>query len=214
MNKSLILPLMLLCVHLACSQKGDNTSNKKTEKIVGDGCEGCEAVYEYGSKKLTSVDTLPDFHEAGPKLMVTGTIFKKDGKTPAKDVILYVYHTDQKGVYPTKGNEKGWDKRHGYIRGWIKTGADGQYKFYTLRPGAYPGRQNPEHIHPTIKEPGYKEYWIDEYLFEDDPILTKRERDSQPGRGGRGIVLPTKDKNGMQIVRRDIILGLNVPGYD
>ena len=187
---------------LACGQ----------DKKVGGDCEGCEGLFEYGDKKLTSVDTLPDFHDKGPKMLVTGTIFKSDGTTPAKDVILYVYHTDQTGEYPTKGNETGWDKRHGYIRGWIKTGADGKYSFYTLRPGAYPGRQNPEHIHPTIKEPGYSAYWIDEYLFEDDPILTRIEKNSQPGRGGKGLVKVTRS-NGMQVVKRDIILGLNVPGY-
>jgi protocatechuate 3,4-dioxygenase, beta subunit len=206
-NLLLSMLIFLLMIGQSCAQS-------RSDKNVGDGCEGCEAVYEYGSKKLTSVDTLPDFNEEGPKMEISGTIFKKDGKTPAKDVILYIYHTDQRGEYSTKGNEKGWGKRHGYIRGWIKTGADGKYKFYTLRPGAYPGRQNPEHIHPTIKEPGYKEYWIDEYLFEDDPILSQRERNSQPGRGGKGLVRVSKGKDGMQIVKRDIILGLNVPGYE
>lgn len=184
------------------------------DRQVGGGCEGCEALFEYGNKKLTSVDTLPDFKDKGPKMLVTGTIFKKDGKTPAKDVILYIYHTDQTGEYPTKGNETGWARRHGYIRGWIKTGADGKYSFYTLRPGAYPGRQNPEHIHPTIKEPGYTAYWIDEYLFEDDPILSTKEKNSQPGRGGKGVIKVIKDKNGMQVAKRDIILGQNVPGYE
>lgn len=183
------------------------------DRKVGDGCEGCEGVFEYGNKKLNAIDTLPDFHENGLKMLVTGTIFKKDGKTPAKDVILYIYHTDQSGEYSTKGNETGWGKRHGYIRGWIKTGADGKYSFYTLRPGAYPGRQNPEHIHPTIKEPGYTAYWIDEYLFEDDPILSTKEKNSQPGRGGKGVIKVTK-VNSMQIAKRDIILGLNVPGYE
>jgi protocatechuate 3,4-dioxygenase, beta subunit len=209
MNRALLIVIVISgSCQLACSQKAPK------ERIVGDGCEGCEAVLEYGNKKLRSVDTLPDFQEPGPKLKVTGTIYKKDGKTPAKDVVLYIYHTNRAGEYPTKGNETGWGKRHGYIRGWIKTNADGKYTFYTLRPGAYPGRKNPEHIHPVIKEPGIKEYWIDEYLFDDDPILSERERNSQRGRGGKGIVKTTKDKNGMQIAYRDIILGLNVPGYE
>jgi protocatechuate 3,4-dioxygenase, beta subunit len=210
MNKAIVSSLFLVSVlQMNCSQ-----SQPKKDRLVGDGCEGCEAALEYGKKKLTSVDTLPDFHEAGPKMEVSGTIFKSDGKTPAKDVILYIYHTDQKGEYPTRGDETGWGKRHGYIRGWIKTGADGKYKFYTLRPAAYPGRQNPEHIHPTIKEPGIQPYWIDEYLFDDDPILTQRERESQPGRGGKGIIKTTRNGNGMQVAKRDIILGLNVPGYE
>jgi protocatechuate 3,4-dioxygenase beta subunit len=210
MNKLLVSSLLLMSLlEVTCSQ-----SQSKKDKIVGGGCEGCEAVLEYGNKKLTSVDTLPDFNEPGPKLEVSGTIYHRDGKTPAKDVILYIYHTDQKGEYPARGNETGWGKRHGYIRGWIKTGANGKYTFYTLRPAAYPGRQNPEHIHPVIKEPGVKEYWIDEYLFEDDPILTQRERQSQQGRGGKGIIQPSRNRNGLQIVNRDITLGLNVPVYE
>jgi protocatechuate 3,4-dioxygenase beta subunit len=200
----------LLLVALAACANAQN----KNDRIVGRGCEGCEAIFEYGNRTLNAVDTLPDFNQSGPKMKVTGTIFQHDGKTPAPDVILYIYHTDQSGIYPTRGDETGWAKRHGYIRGWIKTGTDGRYTFYTLRPGAYPGRQNPEHIHPTIKEPGVKEYWIDEYLFDDDPILTTKERARQEGRGGKGIIKPTKDRNGMQIIKRDIILGLNVPNYD
>lgn len=198
--------LLILFPFGACSQNAD-------DKPVGGNCEGCEAIFEYGNKKLFSVDTLPDFHNKGPKLLVTGTIFKADGKTPAKDVILYIYHTDQSGEYPTAGSETGWAKRHGYIRGWIKTGNDGKYSFYTLRPGAYPGRQNPEHIHPVIKEPGYSAYWIDEYLFEDDPILSKQERQQQEGRGGSGLIKISKTKDGFQVARRDIILGRNIPGY-
>jgi protocatechuate 3,4-dioxygenase beta subunit len=126
---------------------------------------------------------------------------------------LYVYHTDQSGRYPRKGNEAGWAARHGYLRGWIKTNADGKYKFLTLKPGAYPEGGNPAHIHATIKEPGVQEYWIDEYLFEGDPFLTEKVRKSLGNRGGNGIVKTSKVKNGNLIMKRDIILGVNVPGY-
>ncbi len=125
---------------------------------VGGSCKGCEALFEYGLKKLSWIDTLPDFKEPGPKLEISGTIYQTDGKTPAKDVILYLYHTDQKGIYPQRGNETGWGKRHGYIRGWIKTNEDGQYRFHTLRPASYPNSRAPQHIHPTIKEQGKNEY--------------------------------------------------------
>jgi protocatechuate 3,4-dioxygenase beta subunit len=113
-----------------------------------------------------------------------------------------------------KNSAKGKSSPHGYIRGWIRTNADGKYKFYSLRPKAYPGEQNPEHIHPIIKEPGIREYWIDEYLFDADPILTEQDRNTQRGRGGYGLLKLTKGKNGMLIAKRDIVLGLNVPGYE
>lgn len=187
---------------------------RSQDREVGGECEGCEAIYEYGSMKLTWIDTLPDFHEPGPKLEITGTIFQRDGKTPAKDVILYIYHTDQKGEYSRKGNESGWGLRHGYIRGWIKTGADGKYRFYTLKPASYPGGGNPSHIHATIKEPGRKAYWIGEYLFDDDPILTTKDRQSDKrSRCGNGILVTRPAKNGMLTAQRDLVLGLNVPEY-
>lgn len=182
-------------------------------QLVGGSCEGCEAVFEFGSKKLSRIDTLPDFKEPGPKLEISGTIYQADGKTPAKDVILYIYHTDQKGVYPIKGNETGWAKRHGYLRGWIKTNADGKYKFYTLRPASYPDTRALQHIHPVIKEPNKNEYYIDEYLFADNPYLDEKEKTNQQKRGGSGIIILTKNTDGTWVGKRDIVLGLNIPNY-
>lgn len=204
--------IILLQVSLeSCSQSAANLQDPG--RPAGGTCEGCEAVLEFGNKQLTWIDTLPDFNEPGPKLELRGTIYQPDGKTPAPGVILYIYHTDQHGEYSKKGNETGWGNTHGYIRGWIKTAKDGRYRFYTLKPGAYPGGGNPAHIHPVIKEPGVQPYWIDEFLFEGDPYITETERKRLPQRGGPGIRQPVKGKDGMLVVERDIILGLNVPGY-
>jgi protocatechuate 3,4-dioxygenase beta subunit len=208
-----------LCFILqACAQNNakPKASNKPSsdEIIVGGGCEGCEAVFEspVAFEDLPEVDTLPGFDEKGPKIEISGTIYKPDGKTPAPGVILYVYHTDQQGNYSTRGGEKGWGKRHGYIRGWVKTNEAGQYRFYTLVPASYPNSNNPKHIHPTIKEPGKTAYWIDEFVFDDDPLLPASERNRSNPRGSDGV-LKTTMENGMLKAKRDIILGLNVPGY-
>jgi len=203
----------------SCGQNNANKDkNKPTKNIseqkVGGGCEGCEAIYEspVPFDQLNEVDTLPDFNETGPKIEIRGVIYKPDGKTPAPGIILYVYHTDQRGLYSTKGNEKGWAKRHGYIRGWIKTNGKGEYRFYTLVPASYPNSTNPKHIHPVLKEPGYSEYWIDEFLFDDDPLLPAKERNKSQPVGGNGI-LKTEMKDGMLRAIRNITLGLNVRDY-
>jgi len=205
-----MLILTLVVTYPSCAQKN---LPGKNDIPVGGPCEGCEAVYESRVlfEKLNNIDTLPDFNENGPKMEISGIVYQLNGQ-PAANIILYIYHTDQSGVYPNKGNETGWAKRHGFIRGWIKTNEKGEYKFYTLRPGAYPGRQNPEHIHPIIKEPGKTEYYIDEYLFDDDPILTKAFRDRQEQRGGTGIVV-LKKNNDRLFCERNIYLGKNIPGY-
>ena len=204
-----LLPLM------ACSQNSNTKpAGKKNTLAVGGGCEGCEAIYEspVPFEQLKSVDTLPDFNDAGPKLEISGIVYRPDGKTPAAGIIIYIYHTDQTGIYRTKGNEKGWAKRHGYIRGWIKTDKNGHYKFYTLVPASYPNSTNPKHIHPVIKEPDFNEYWIDEFVFDDDPLLPDAERKKAKPVGGNGV-LKTVMKDGMLRANRDIILGLNVRDY-
>jgi protocatechuate 3,4-dioxygenase beta subunit len=210
MNHIVVVTLFLFPLFVACAQPGPS----QNDKVVGGSCEGCEAVYEYGNRKILYVDTLPDFNEAGQKLEVTGTIYKPDGKTPASNVILYCYHTDQAGLYSSGKNETGWGKRHGSLRGWIKTGADGRYKFYTLKPAPYPGNEIPAHIHMTLKEPGLSPYYVDEILFDDDPILTTRERSRQENRGGSAIVKTTVSADGMQVIKRDIVLGKNIPDYN
>lgn len=218
MKKSTSCIAALFALSISCDGQVDNNtrtrqSSTHTVKLVGGGCEGCEGIFEYGAKQLSPVDTLPLFEENEPKLKVTGTIFKKDGKTPANGVILYIYHTNRKGIYETKGDEKGWARRHGHIRGWIKTDNSGSYTFYTFRPAAYPDGSEHEHIHVTVKEPDKNEYYLDDYAFDDDPLLTNKATQRFRNRGGSGITTPILE-NGMVTIHRDIILGLNIPDYE
>ena len=188
--------------------------NEFNPRLVDGPCEGCEAVFEFGDKNLSSVDTLPDFDKDGPRIKITGTIYKPDEKTPAEDVIIYVYHTNQNGIYETKGNETGWAKRHSYIRGWVKTDTDGEYAFYTLKPGTYPSRSEPAHIHITILEPNGKYYWLGSYHFEGDPLLTEKEVNPELPRGGSSGLLSLQKEEDLWVGKRNIILGKNVPDYD
>ncbi len=163
-------------------------------------------------EKLSPETELPHKGEAGEPLEIEGVIYQSDGKTPAADVILYVYHTDAAGLY-TPAAEQKVALRHGHLRGWMKTDATGRYKFRTIRPAPYPKTTIPAHIHPTIKEPGKNEYYVDAYHFDDDPLLTEKERRNEEGRGGSGIISLTKNADGVWLGRRDIILGRNVPDY-
>jgi protocatechuate 3,4-dioxygenase beta subunit len=151
--------------------------------------------------------------EPGARMEINGTIYQVDGKTPAPNVILYAYHTDAKGYYTPSPNATNIARRHGHLRGWVKTNASGEYKFTTIRPAPYPERDIPAHIHPIVKEPGKNEYYIDEYVFDDDPLLTQEKRSRLENRGGSGIVHLTKSSDGVWTGKRNIILGLNIPDY-
>lgn len=199
----------------SCAQTTSRAKDRYTN--VGGPCEGCEAIYEspVAFDSLDALCWLPDWNEKGIKLAVNGIVYQADGKTPAPGVIVYIYHTDQNGVYPKKGDEKGWAQRHGYLRGWMKTNEKGEYKFFTLRPAPYPGGGNPAHIHVIIKEPGKNPYWIDEYVFDDDSLLTAAERSRMENRGGSGILKFRPYYVGKPTVKseRHIYLGKNIPGY-
>jgi len=169
-------------------------------------CEGCEAIYEHSFEDLDWKVTIPPANEPGQHMVISGVIYKPDGKTPAPGVILYVYHTNAVGAYPTVGDETGWGRRHGYLRGWMKTGKDGRYEFRTIRPGHYPGRNAAAHVHATVKEPDRREYWIDAFLFEGDPRLTEDEIHPREPRGGYGVIPLIRGKDGVWRGTRDIVL--------
>ena len=209
--KHYLRALFLILIVTSC--KGQSQTN--IERNVGGGCQDCKALLDYKMLNITpkSVDTLPGFHENEPKLKITGTAFKKDGKTPAENVILYIYHTDRNGIYQPSDKPVGSEKRHGQYRGWLKTGNDGKFTFYTFRPVSYPNTQEPEHIHIYVKEPNTVPYYIDSYQFESDPALTEEKKQSEKNRGGSGII-QLKKEDGIWTAHRDLILGLNIPDYE
>lgn len=184
------------------------------DKEVGGACQDCEALFDYRlfSNKMDEFDTLPGFEYYEPKIKITGTVFKNDGKTPATDVILYVYHVNRRGLYQSGPHPKGWEKVHGQHRGWLKTNKKGEYTFYTFRPAAYPNEEEPEHIHIYVKEPNTIPYYVDSILFKNDPKMTKEVSSSQKYRGGSGIV-DLEMNNGIWTARRNIILGYHIPDY-
>ena len=208
--------LLLLFLFVGCN--GQTTSNNNgaavaKQELVGGRCDGCELMYVDMPPNINAVDTSSGWDGEGQKLLVRGTVYQLDGKTPAPNVVVYYWQTGHDGMYTPKEGMTESAKRHGHIRGWIKTGADGRYAIYTIRPMPYPNTSNPSHIHLSIKEPDIaNEYYTDDLVFDDDPFLTASIRKDQQNRGGSGI-LKVRQNGNMQVAEHDIILGLNVPNY-
>ena len=194
----------LILTMSSCAQ----TNNTK----IGGPCEGCEAVNEFGNRNLKWSDTIYGFDAGSDKIKINGTVYMNDGKTPAKDVVLYIYHTDNTGKYPTRATSNGWEKRHGFLRTWLKTDSKGNYEFYTTRPASYPNSTVPQHIHITVKEPNINEYYIEDFYFADDPNLTPNIVNRSQPRGGSGVISLTNNGE-LKSATRNIILGLNIPNY-
>ena len=208
--------LLLLVSCSGQSQKANQAEVRErvsTDARVGGPCEACDLIYFGMPPEINNTDTTAGWSETGRKLVVTGTVFQQDAKTPASNIVVYYYHTDHSGYY-AKGNTPETQTRHGRLRGWIKTGDDGKYAIYTLRPAPYPNEEFPAHIHLEIKEPDIKnEYWIDDIVFEDDARLKPfTEKHPSENRGGSGVVRVTIHDD-VQLATHDIVLGLNIPGY-
>jgi protocatechuate 3,4-dioxygenase, beta subunit len=140
--------------------------------------------------------------EPGEPLVVSGTIYSPDGRTPLEGITLYVYQTDATGRYSTSGG----DNRNTRIHGQMKTNTQGRYEFRTIRPASYPGTKNPAHIHAFVSGPGYPEYWIDEYHFDDDPLVTNEMRQRAANLTGtfNPIIKTVKGSDGILRATRDI----------
>lgn len=217
MNRKIFLLIISLCLLILQSCNGQNNSG--TQKPIGGSFENRDFIYYGIPEIINSTDTSPGWKLKGEKLLLTGTVYKSDGKTVAPNVLLYYYHTNSDGIYPVDEreernmpkNSKG--QSHGFIRGWVKTDERGRYNIYTIRPGVYPTHDEPAHIHINVKEPNeLNEYYIDDFVFDDDKILNSSKRQKLRNRGGSGILRLVKKQN-LLIGERDIILGLNIPGY-
>jgi len=143
--------------------------------------------------------------EPGEPMIISGTIYMPDGKTPAKGAILSVWHTDAKGYYIAGGGGAG--ELHPRLHGRMRTSDDGKYEFHTIRPAPYPENTTPAHIHAHVSASDYPEYAL-VYYFEGDNLITNENRSElNSHRGGTpSIIALTKDSNGVWVGHRDIVL--------
>lgn len=201
-----------LLITAACQSPETVAQSNNDDRVVGGRCEGCDWYALGMPANLSAETTIAGKEEPGERLTISGTIYQKDGRTPAAGIILYLYHTDAEGNYSPAKNQK-LASEHGHLRGWVKTSPDGKYLFRTILPASYPQTKAPKHIHPTIKEPGLTPYYIDEYLFENDLNLPAAERNRPQPRGGSGVIAIAKNSEGEWVGSRNIVLGLHIPGY-
>lgn len=137
--------------------------------------------YREGSPYIEHYDNISRGENDGVPALVTGQVRAIDG-TPLGNAELDVWQTNNNGLYENVDpNQPDYN-----LRARLKTDADGQFAFWTVRPESYPipidgpvgqlleigNRHNmrPAHIHFIVSAPGYKTVVseifdrVDEYL--------------------------------------------------
>ncbi len=169
-------------------------------------CEGCEATAERGVAGMASHVSLAAADEPGERMTLSGRVLAADGLTPVAGVVIYAHHTNAQGLYANGSNESQWSRRHGRLRGWVKSDADGLWSFDTIKPAPYPDMTMPAHVHLFIQEPQRRPYYIDDVVFDGEFGVDDAYRARQEFRGGSGIVGLDRTADGIWTARRDIRL--------
>lgn len=173
--------------------------------VAGDSC-ATERLLDMPATAPARV-VLPPRGEPGVPLVVRGRVLLGDGR-PVAGVMVYVYHTNAAGVYPKRPGLCGAARWHGYLRGFAQSDAAGHYEIVTIRPGIYAERDTPAHLHFTVtttRPPDVRHMaYIDDVMFDDDPLLTAAYRRKLEGRGGSGVVTPQRGRGDTLVATRDI----------
>lgn len=159
-------------------------------------------LYDYVEDQLSNTDSIADYASKPNPLKITGTVFLNDGITPAKNVILFINQADEHGNYELKTED---GKRYVYHRGWIKTGPDGKYTFYTFIPGKERYSKALKSIHLAIKDPQAKEQIGYDFVFDNDPRLSKSCRKRLKKHGLDTILKPERSEN-ILVAKKNIVL--------
>ena len=204
-RRSVLAALGLASLGAACGARtaGEPLSGARPDLY---NCEGCEGAFERDAQTLDWQSTMAPAGEPGEPMRIEGRVTQSDGQTPAEGVVVYAYQTNAEGLYANGSAETEWSRRHGRLRAWVKTDADGRYGFDTIKPAPYPNQTMPAHVHLTIAEPGRPAYYIDDIVFDGEFGVTPAYRRNQELRGGSGILQLQRTDEDLWLARRNIVL--------
>jgi protocatechuate 3,4-dioxygenase beta subunit len=115
---------------------------------------------------LTTALVPPDLILQGSPLMIFGTVYASDCRTPLPDTLIEVWHADTGGHYD--------DSPPFILRGQMRTDAKGRYQFTSIKPGrSQLGPETPPaNIHFRVShmdEPAL----FTQLFFAGDPLLSR-----------------------------------------
>ena len=122
--------------------------------------------------------------EPGDRLVLTGTVFSSDCRTPLAGALIEVWQANNGGLYDTNKPGNFTETTTFHLRGMLQTNEKGQYEIETIVPGRYPippnlpglekyaGLTRPAHIHFRVMESLHIPITTQLY-FKGDPFIAK-----------------------------------------
>ena len=155
-----------------------NTSAQDAEYV-----RAVERAQQDRPASLSSSSRIAPPGERGTRMVLKGRVVDRNGR-PAAETIVFAYHTDRDGLYDRPGGAA-----HSWrLKGWAKADRDGHFLFESIRPGPYPNRDVPAHVHFTLFLTSGERYYGGEVKFDDDPLVPEHEREVSKRAGALGEV--------------------------
>ena len=112
----------------------------------------------------------------GERIIVTGRVLDEDGR-PQPDLLIEIWQANAAGRYVHKADQHDAPLDPNFFGGGrCETDAEGRYRFYTIKPGAYPWGNHrngwrPNHIHFSLFGPSFLTRLVTQMYFPGDPLL-------------------------------------------
>ncbi|MGI9463407.1 MAG: protocatechuate 3,4-dioxygenase subunit beta [Aestuariivirgaceae bacterium] len=112
----------------------------------------------------------------GERIIVTGRVRDADGR-PVPNSLIEIWQANAAGRYAHKVDQHDAPLDPNFFGGGrCLTDADGRYRFYTIKPGAYPWGNHdnawrPNHIHLSLLGPSMESRLVTQMYFPGDPLL-------------------------------------------
>lgn len=126
----------------------------------------------------------------GQRLEVSGRVLSFPDCRVVPGAVIEVWHADGRGDYSRVSSARE-DDLACLLRGTLRSGEDGAYRFRTLDPGAYTGR--PRHLHLRVSAAGYRTLVTQMYFEAGRGIDARQVASVTPSAGADAPVLARFD---------------------
>jgi protocatechuate 3,4-dioxygenase beta subunit len=112
----------------------------------------------------------------GERIIVTGRVLNEDGR-PVANTLVEVWQANSGGRYRHSADNHPAPLDPNFLgAGRAMTDGDGNYRFVSIKPGAYPWRNHhnawrPAHIHFSLFGPAFVTRLVTQMYFPNDPLL-------------------------------------------